>query len=165
MKRREFITLLGSATTLPFAATAQQQANMPVIGWLNGAGPPQPARVEAVRHGLGELGYVEGRNVLIENHWTVGNYDRMREMAAELARRPHAALIVTGGGAPANKIVTTIPVVFATGADPVKAGMVANLNRPGAMRPACTFSRLRLRPSASVYCVTSCRPPSRSGSY
>jgi len=141
MKRREFITLLGGAVSVwPLAARAQQPERMRRIGalmYLAADDPDSPALVAAFARGLQELGWIEGRNIQIDYRWGGGDLDRVRRYAAELVALAPDVILVTSGSALAalQNATRTVPIVFASVSDPVGAGYVASLARPGAIQP------------------------------
>jgi len=142
MKRREVLALLAGGAALPPLLCAggahAQQSAMPVIGWLSARTPETDALVlPAFRQGLNAQGYVEGRNVAIEYRWAEGHYDRIPGLAADLIRQQVALLVIIGSAnldpdaARSLASITTTPMVFLGGPDPVDSGLVTNINRPG----------------------------------
>jgi putative ABC transport system substrate-binding protein len=133
MNRRDMIALLGGAAILPVAARAQQP--MPVIGSVFGVSAAQQAdNMSALRRGLSQMGFVEDHNVHIEYRWADGHFDRMPAMPADLISRKVDIILAGGNTAGVRAVISatqTIPIVFVTAADPVAAGLVASLNRPG----------------------------------
>jgi putative tryptophan/tyrosine transport system substrate-binding protein len=141
MKRRAFIGLVGGAAAWPLTARAQHP-RMPIVGYLsNGSQESDAFRVAAIRKGLGEVGYVDGRNLEIDYRGAEGRADRLPELAKQLVQRP-VDVIVLGSTATARvgkAATTTIPIVFVIAGDPVKLGLVESLNRPGGNLTGVSF--------------------------
>ena len=149
MRRRDFIKVVaGSAVAWPFAARAQQPA-MPVVGFINAASAQGYARqLAAFLKGLGETGYVDGRNVAIEYRWAEGRSDRLPAMVADLVHKQVAVIAATSTPAAraAKAATTTIPIVFETGGNPVQLGLVTSLSQPGGNVTGVTSSNVEVAP-------------------
>lgn len=150
MQRRAFITgIVWAAAAWPLAVPAQQQA-IPVVGFLSSRSPAEAASaLAAFRHGLGQTGFFEGKNVSIEYRWAEGHYDRLPAMATEFVTRQVAVIAAVGGepsGLAAKAATNTIPIVCSLGGDAVKAGLVTQLNRPGGNITGVTIIGAELGP-------------------
>jgi ABC-type uncharacterized transport system substrate-binding protein len=149
MKRRSFIAGIATVASLPIVARAQQPA-MPVIGFLsNAAAESYEIRLRAFRQGLAEMGFVEGQNVEIDYRWTNNDNDRLASLAVDLVGRK-VAVIISAGGTPsalaAKAATSTIPIVFATAANPVTIGLVSRLNQPGGNVTGVTNQNVEIGP-------------------
>jgi putative ABC transport system substrate-binding protein len=133
MRRREFISLLGGATVSPLTVLAQRQ--MPLVGFLNSASPDTYRfNADSFREGLTIAGFLEGKNIRIEERWARGAYEKLPALAAELVAKGVVAIAATGDVASARAAQaarSTVPVVFTIGGDPVRHGLVESINRPG----------------------------------
>jgi putative tryptophan/tyrosine transport system substrate-binding protein len=150
MRRRDFITLLGSAVASWSLAAYSQQPAMPVIGYLGLETPERYAsRLQAFREGLGSTGFEEGRNVTIEFRWAGGHYDLLPTLAEDLVSH-HVSVIAAPGGVPgalaAKAATSTIPIVFEMGPDPIALGLVVNLNHPGGNITGATSQNAEVNP-------------------
>jgi putative ABC transport system substrate-binding protein len=155
MNRREFIALLGGAAAAWPQAAYAQQPGIPVVGFVHTLSPESvPHFVAAFQQGLKEVGYVEGQNLAVEYRWAQGRYDRLQGLIDDLVRRRVAVIAATGGDPSpqiAKAATQTIPIVFTANSDPVREGLVANLNRPGGnltgitiFGPAAVTKRMQL---------------------
>jgi putative ABC transport system substrate-binding protein len=134
LKRRQFMSLLGSAAAWPLVARAQQPAAQPLIGFLSTRSPAEAAiHTNAFRRGLEEMGYSEGRSVAVEYRWAEGDYSRLPPFVADLLSRPLSVMVAAGDPAAhaAKAAGVAVPLVFVVGQDPVRSGLVTSMNRPG----------------------------------
>jgi len=149
IRRRDFIAFLGGAAAWPLAARAQQPA-VPIIGFLSSGSPRAFASVVAAYHqGMGELGYVEGRNVIATYVWAEGRYNDLDALANDLVRHQVNLIVASGGlvsAKAAMRATATIPVLFVSGFDPVELGLVASLNRPGGNATGASLFTTELLP-------------------
>jgi len=149
MRRRQFIVLVGGAALWSALAQAQQ-ATTPIVGFMSGRSPDDSSHLVAAFHrGLGETGFVEGKNLKVEYRWALGQYDRLPAFAAELVKRPVTILVAVGGdvsAVAAKKATSTIPIVFGMGGDPIKAELVDSLGRPGGNATGYTLLTNELEP-------------------
>ena len=149
MRRREFIVSIGAAAMWPALARARKPT-VPVIGFMSGRSPDEFQHLVAAFHqGLGEAGFVEGKNVAVEYRWALGQYDRLPALAADLVKRRVAVLAAVGGdpsALAAKQATSTIPVVFGMPGDPVKVGIVEGLSRPGGNVTGFTVLNKELEP-------------------
>jgi putative tryptophan/tyrosine transport system substrate-binding protein len=148
MRRRDFIAIVGAAAGWPLLGYAQQPT-MPVIGFLTSRAPGADAHLlAAYRQGLEAAGYVEGRNLAIEYRFAGNDYDRLPVLAADLVRRGVAAIYANGVAAVAARAATaTIPIIFTTGGDPIKSGLVERLDRPGGNATGATTVNIGVAPT------------------